>query len=221
MALALLDAFHFFEEGGGEGEMGSDSDSDEGGPRPISGRTAETLRRSVLPLLRDIVVAADGERDAGSVCAPAASAAVRVLKLLPRAAVGEELPRVLGSIAAVLKSRAQGIRDGARAALSSAAADLGPPYLVYLADLLRGLLTKGFQCHVLGFSLHAILAAQHASGRGVRPGEWDAALPVVAPLLAADIFGVAAEEKETAAISGKWTEAKRRALPPPLRPPPQ
>lgn len=111
----------------------------------------------------------------------------------------------------VLKSRAQGIRDGARAALTAAAADLGPDYLVYLADLLRGLLTQGFQSHVLGFTLHALLAAQHGSARGVRPGDWDEALGVIAPLLAADIFGVAAEEKEASAISGKWKEAKRRA----------
>lgn len=119
----------------------------------------------------------------------------------------------------VLKSRAQGIRDGARAALTAAAATLGPSYTVYLADLLRGLLTQGFQSHVLGYTLHAILAAQHASPRGVRAGEWDPALGVIAPLLAADIFGVAAEEKEASAISGKWKEARRRAAAPPPREP--
>lgn len=66
----------------------------------------------------------------------------------------------------MLKSRAQGIRDGARAALTAAAADLGPSYLVYIAELLRGLLTQGFQGHVLGYTLHAILAAQARAVQG-------------------------------------------------------
>jgi hypothetical protein len=56
---------------------------------------------------------------------------------------------------------------------------------------------------VQGFSLHALLAAQAAAGQ-LYPGAWNAALPTIAPLLGADLFGAAAEAKEVGAVAAQW-----------------
>lgn len=51
-------------------------------------------------------------------------------------------------------------RDDARAVLLSMAAELGPDYLPFVIDVLQSALpNRGYTAHVLGFTLHSVLAA--------------------------------------------------------------
>lgn len=115
--------------------------------------------------------------------------AVRPVQLLPPEVERIELPRAIQSVAGLLRSRAQGVRDDARAVLCDMALELGAPYIPYIANVLRAVLPdKGFTAHVIGFSLTAVLAALDKAG-AVGPGGLDGSLELVLPLLEADLFG--------------------------------
>ena len=167
------------------------------------------LQRVVLPALADLVVVPDGEQDAGTVRPAAVLAAVKALKLLPPAAAAASAPAVLGATAAGLRSRALGVRTGARQALCAAAVELGPGALPYLVDTTATALRQGFQKHVLGFTLHAILVACCDAHKASCPEEFGPAAEALAPLLDDDIFGEAADEKDAApGVVAQWKEAK-------------
>ena len=85
------------------------------------------------------------------------------------------------------------MRDSARTALAAAAAGLGAPHLPRVVSLLSNRLDRGFMTHVLGATLHSLL---DAAVPGADPEDVEAALPEVMPLIDADLFGRAAEERE-------------------------
>jgi hypothetical protein len=186
-------------------------DSAPGGTAPpaLSPTIITHLQRVVLPALADLVIVPDGEQDAGTVRPAAVLAAVKALKLLPPAAAAASAPAVLGAAAAGLRSRALGVRTGARQALCAAAVELGPGALPYLVDTTATALRQGFQKHVLGFTLHAILVACCDAHKGATPEEFGPAAEALAPLLGDDIFGEAADEKDAApGVVAQWKEAK-------------
>ena len=184
-------------------------DSAPGGTAALPPAVITHLQRVVLPALADLVVVPDGEQDAGTVRPAAVLAAVKALKLLPPAAAAASAPAVLGAAAAGLRSRALGVRTGARQALCAAAVELGPGELPYLVDTTATALRQGFQKHVLGFTLHAILVACCDAHKAAGPEEFGPAAEALAPLLGDDIFGEAADEKDAApGVVAQWKEAK-------------
>lgn len=194
-AAHILSSFHFWETG-------------DDGARVLPERVRAALVGSVVPMLARLVVVPDGLPGAGGVRSAAALAAVRALKLLPPDAAAAAAPSLLGGAVACLRSRAGGVRDGARAALAAASAELGPGALPYLTGLLSTSLRQGFQRHVLGFTLHAMLAAAAGASptTGPRAGDdraaFGLALEAAAPLLRDDIFGEAGAEREERAAAG-------------------
>jgi len=76
------------------------------------------------------------------------------------AVVAVQLPSLLQKVVNGLKAKSQGERDNARATLVGMAGLLGPQFVGFQVALLRSALTKGFQRHVLGYTLHALLHAR-------------------------------------------------------------
>jgi hypothetical protein len=102
------------------------------------------------------------------------------------------------------------VRDSARAALASASAGLGAAHLPSIVSLLTTRLDRGFMVHVLGATLHSILDATIGVEDGADPEDVDDALEEIVPVLDADVFGRAAQEREeVAAIRGAYKEARR------------
>jgi len=167
------------------------------------------LQRSVLPALSDLVVVADGETDAGSVRPAAVLAAVKALKLLPPSAASAAAPSVLGAPAGCLRSRATGVRSDARQALCAAAAELGPGALPFIISIVATNLRQGFQTHVLGFTLHALLRACSDAHQSAAPEAFAGAADALATHIEEDIFGDPADEKDAApGLVAQWKEAK-------------
>jgi U3 small nucleolar RNA-associated protein 20 len=98
------------------------------------------------------------------------------------------------------------VRDSARTALAAAAAGLGAAHLPRVVSLLSNRLDRGFMTHVLGATLFSLL---DAAVPGADPEDVEAALPEIMPLIDADLFGRAAEEREVEAIRGAYVEARR------------
>jgi U3 small nucleolar RNA-associated protein 20 len=202
LVCATLDAFHFFESTTEESvnedaEIEANNELTRKLPAGIEG----LLRKRVLPEFTKVMVS-----KMDIVNASVALALVKILKLMPEEVVEVELPRIVQSITNLLKNRnSQAVRDEARSALVSVTATLGPRYLHFIAGVLKGSLTKGFEVHVLGYTLYSVLVKLLET---VKVGEIDYSLPLLLEILENDIMGEVAEEKNVEAIAIKMKETK-------------
>lgn len=102
-------------------------------------------------------------QDKETVRAPVALAAVKLMRALPTATEHWQLPKVLQTVANLLSSRQQSVRDDARAVLIKITRELGPRYMQYVCDVLTlALPPRGFTAHVLVYTLHACLQVRIA-----------------------------------------------------------
>lgn len=67
--------------------------------------------------------------------------------------------RVLLTLCNLLKSHGEAVRRTARTTLQTVMVSLGPKYLYMLLSELASLLTRGFQVHVLAYTVHSVLKA--------------------------------------------------------------
>lgn len=107
-----------------------------------------------------------------------ALAAVKLIRFLPAETERWQLPKVLQTVANLLASRMQGVRDDARAVLVKLVRALGPAYMPFVCDTLAfALPAKGFTAHVLGYTLHACL--RELVDMGTAPGTMGGGAPRV------------------------------------------
>ena len=213
-AATILERFHAFDvdaETAAERETGAPAVATNVVGRLVHASVVDALRLDVLPTLERLAVVEDDEGKGGTVRPAAAAAVVAVLRLLPARDLEHDISRVLGKTANCLRSRAQGVRDSARAALASASAGLGAAHLPSIVSLLTTRLDRGFMVHVLGATLFSVLDAVLGGGATeTDPEDVDDALEEIVPVLDADVFGRAAQEREeVAAIRGAYKEARR------------
>lgn len=130
---------------------------------------------------------------------------VKLLKLLPAQQMDAKLAGILTDICHILRSKATESRDLARDTLVQIAIILGSSYFGFILRELRGALTKGYQLHVLSYTMHAILVAVVP---GLEPGDLDYALPVIVMVIMDDIFGVIGQEKDAEGYTTQTKEIK-------------
>ncbi|ORY03876.1 hypothetical protein K493DRAFT_276201 [Basidiobolus meristosporus CBS 931.73] len=157
----------------------------------------------LLPDLQKYLTKRDDENV--NVRVPMALAITKLLKCLPAKALQTHLPGMLTSICQTLRSRSQETRDTTRSTLVKIATFLGPSYFSFIVKELKGALQRGYQLHVLGYTLHAILAQMVPE---LNVGDIDYCLEPVIEILIEDVFGEVGVEKETEEITNKMKEAK-------------
>lgn len=84
--------------------------------------------------------------------------------------------RIFMQLCAFLKSRVESIRRVTRETLQQIIFALGPKYLPLLLGEMSASLTKGFQVHVLVYTIHAVIQHIHDL---LKPGDIDLNLPVL------------------------------------------
>ncbi|ONM29242.1 ARM repeat superfamily protein [Zea mays] len=84
--------------------------------------------------------------------------ALKILKLLPVDYFESQLSSIIHRICNFLKNRLESIRDEARSALAASVKELGIGYLQFVVKILRAILKRGFELHVLGYTLHYLLS---------------------------------------------------------------
>jgi len=175
--------------------------------RPNDAR--DVVRSDVLQAVSDqVVVQSPGRPDGTTIRPQAVLAVIKALKALDGSEVRFQLQQHLGRAAEKLRSREQKARENARNALVLAAGELDTSQLRSLVSLLRAVLQRGFQLHVLGYTVHAMLQRVIGSSTDIE-GALDGLVADVAPVLVDDIFGQAGEEKEVDAIASKAVETKK------------
>ncbi|KAF2876606.1 U3 snoRNP protein Utp20 [Massariosphaeria phaeospora] len=136
---------------------------------------------------------------------PIAVAVTKVLLVLPFQEIELRLPSVLVDICYILRSRSQDGRDMARNTLAEIATLAGPTYLGFILKALRTALQRGYQLHVLSFTLHHILVK---FSNQLNPGEIDYCLKDIIDVILDDTFGVSGQEKDAEEYISKMKEVK-------------
>ncbi|KAI4931505.1 hypothetical protein J4E85_004098 [Alternaria conjuncta] len=136
---------------------------------------------------------------------PIATAIAKILLILPPLEIETRLPGVLLDICYILKSRAQEARDMSRNTLSDIATILGPSYVGFILKALRTALQRGYQLHVLSFTLHTILVKLADQ---TNPGDLDYCLVELVDVVMDDTFGAAGQEKDAEEYISKMKEVK-------------
>ena len=136
---------------------------------------------------------------------PVAIAITKVLLVLPPHEIEARLPAVLLDICYILKSRAQESRDMARNTLTDIATFMGPTYLGFIIKALRTALQRGYQLHVLSFSMHHILVKLSDQ---LKPGNLDYCLSDIVDVIMDDTFGITGQEKDAEEYISKMKEVK-------------
>ncbi|RAR04135.1 heat repeat-containing protein [Stemphylium lycopersici] len=136
---------------------------------------------------------------------PIAVAIAKVLLVLPPLEIENRLPGVLLDICYILKSRAQEARDMSRNTLSDIATLMGPGSLGFILKALRTALQRGYQLHVLSYTLHTILVKLADQ---TNPGDLDYCLVDLVDVIMDDTFGAAGQEKDAEEYISQMKEVK-------------
>ncbi|KAI9697124.1 MAG: U3 snoRNP protein [Bogoriella megaspora] len=136
---------------------------------------------------------------------PIAVAAVKLLRHLPPEDMSLLLPKVLSDLCPILRSRDQISRDMTRRTLAEISKLIGPSYFGFVLKELRSALRRGFELHVLSFTVHQMLLELVPS---IRSGDLDYCVEDVVAILMDDIFGVTGQEKDAEDYISKMKEVK-------------
>ncbi|KAL9251872.1 Small subunit processome component 20-like protein [Drosera capensis] len=214
LVCSILDEFHFFVNPPLSGEGADLNDVETGisgglllnasannGTPSISNDIKSFLIKVVLPKLQKLLAL-----DSDKINVNVNVAVVKVLKLLPGDVMESQLPSVIHRIANFLKNRLESTRDEARSALAACLKELGIRYLQFVLKILKTTLKRGYELHVLGFSVNFILSKGINNPSG---GELDCCLDDLLNVVECDILGDVAEEKEVEKIASKMKETRK------------
>ena len=157
----------------------------------------------VLPHLQKLVAFKDDETV--PIRIPLAIAIVKILKQLRPEAMELQLPKVLITLCNIMTSHLQTTRDATRSTLVNIAVMLGPEKLSYIVSELQTALKRGYQLHILGYTLHSILDGLVPT---IKPGLIDDCLKPMVDICINDIFGETGKEREVVELRGKMRESK-------------
>ena len=170
---------------------------------PKSDKLASEVSNAFLPTL----VKHLHEKDESEVSyrVPVGVIIVKLLRLLPSDKMDQKLAGVLTDISHIFRSKSEEARDMARDTLVKIAVILGPSFFGFILKELRSALTKGYQLHVLSYTMHSILVAVVP---GCSPGDLDYCLPTIVTVIMDDIFGVVGQEKDAEGYNSQMKEVK-------------
>ncbi|XP_062230251.1 uncharacterized protein LOC133927941 isoform X2 [Phragmites australis] len=204
---AVLDAFHFMKPANdisrNSDAMNEDSDSSlTFSSTTVSADKQHYLQKVVFPQVQKLL-GADPEK----VNVNINLVALKILKLLPVHYFESQLSSIIHRICNFLKNRLESIRDEARAALAASLKELGIGYLQFVVKILRAILKRGFELHVLGYTLHYLLSKTITADMN---GRLDYCLEDLLAVVYSDLLGDVAEQKEVEKLASKMKETKKR-----------
>eukprot|EP01124_Arcella_intermedia_P023498 TRINITY_DN3746_c0_g1_i9.p1 TRINITY_DN3746_c0_g1~~TRINITY_DN3746_c0_g1_i9.p1 ORF type:complete len:1200 (-),score=375.12 TRINITY_DN3746_c0_g1_i9:16-3615(-) len=147
-----------------------------------------------------------GKKTTEAVGMSSALAIVKLLKVMKTISIEHELTKLLRELTQHLRSKTQLVREIARTTLINILKSLGPSYFHYILTQLRGYLTRGYQIHVLGYTVHVVLMNMMNE---FPLGTVDNSIPDLIEILDEEIFGKIGEQKEVSNFSGKMKETKK------------
>ncbi|EGX48648.1 hypothetical protein AOL_s00080g277 [Orbilia oligospora ATCC 24927] len=170
---------------------------------PAPEKLEADILQKMLPQL--LIFLKQKDESTVSLRVPVAVAIVKLIKVLSDDTMGKHLSPVLTSLCHILRSRDSNSRDLTRQTLCEIAGLLGPKYFGFILKELRGALLRGYQLHVLSFTVHAIMVAAVPNWE---VGALDYCAAGIMNVVMDDTFGVTASEKEADGYTNKMKEIK-------------
>ena len=170
---------------------------------PKQEKLSEDLTKNLLPSL--VAYLHDKDESTVSLRVRVAVSVVKLLKLLPETQLAERLSPILTDVCHILRSRAQESRDMTRKTLVEISTLIGPMCFGFILRELRSSLARGYQLHVLSYTLHSMLVA---TAPIFKPGDLDYCLPQIVAIIMDDIFGATGQEKDAEEYISKMKEVK-------------
>ena len=134
-----------------------------------------------------------------------ALAVLKLLLLMPPRILEAELRGFLVRVVATLGSRLNALRQQGRETLAKIVVELGSAHFGAVVREMSTSLTRGYQLHVLGYSLHHLLVKLVPA---IEVGSLDYCMERIVKLLLSDLYGEAAEKKEVEEIASSMKEAR-------------
>lgn len=170
---------------------------------PVADQIAGEMTDNIIPVLASYVHNKDESEI--SLRIPICIAVAKLLAALDTSRQALILPPLLLDVSYILRSRSQDSRDTARRTLAKIVTILGPSCLPFVLKELRSALTRGYQLHVLSFTVHSILVTNAES---LKLGDLDNCLSSLISIVMDDIFGIVGQEKEAEEYTRKPKEVK-------------
>ena len=170
---------------------------------PRQEKLSEDITENLLPPLQEYLHNKD--ESTVSLRVRVAVSVVKMLKLLPLERLAHHLPPLLTDICHILRSRAQESRDMTRKTLVEISTLIGPSCFGFILKELRSSLARGYQLHVLSYTVHSIMVA---TAPIFKPGDLDYCLPQIVAIIMDDIFGLTGQEKDAEEYISKMKEVK-------------
>jgi U3 small nucleolar RNA-associated protein 20 len=166
-------------------------------------RMRSIISEKLLPKLQSLISARNDE----TIChrIPLAIAITRLLQKLQTEAMEKHLPKMLATLCNILSSHVQSARDSARETLVTISTMLGPSYLSFIISCLKTSLKRGYQLHILGFTLNAILSA---NVNVYTSGSIESCIQPIVEICINDIFGEPGKERQVQELKSKMREIK-------------
>ncbi|EXJ91355.1 hypothetical protein A1O1_04467 [Capronia coronata CBS 617.96] len=161
------------------------------------------LRTQFIPKLAEMVHYKDETEVSFRI--PVAVTTIKLIKMLPEEEIQLLAAPILLDISHILKSRTQETRDVARNALCQIVNLLGASSLQFVLKEMRSALTRGYQLHVVSYTLHSILVAITPH---IELGDLDYCLDDLVLVVMDDIFGAVGQEKENQDYISSMKEVK-------------
>ncbi|KRZ15982.1 Small subunit processome component 20 -like protein [Trichinella zimbabwensis] len=139
---------------------------------------------------------------------PIALAMIKLLIKLPAQIASSDISSTILKVCNMLKSRWLEVRNLARKTLCSMLNSLGSAYLAVVLKELRGTLNRGFQMHVLCYTVHVLLEMTITAENFLQHALDAASLRDILEICHAELFGSVAEEKRVKEVLRSVWEAK-------------
>ncbi|KAI8539167.1 hypothetical protein RHMOL_Rhmol09G0160300 [Rhododendron molle] len=212
---SVLDHFHFVDTHSGQEANDCVVEASKAGTRGLTSTTVlrrctssgevskiqACLQKNVCPKIQKLLTS-----DSDNVNVHISLVALKLLKLLPGDVMELQLPSIIHRISNFLKNRLESIRDEARAALAACLKELGLEYLQFIVKVLRATLKRGYELHLLGYTLNFILSKFVVNPIG---GKLDYCLEELLSVVENDILGDVSEEKDVEKIASKMKETRK------------
>ena len=212
------------EEGAGESDQ-TETQNDSGNMRKLSAQKATfvlgCIVNNLLPQLKKTafeIAFSDFDSDAKMSKTydesdqvqkiPIMIAVVKLLVVIPSRfkILEDNLSGILLRLCHFLKSRTDSIRQVARKSLKMVVSDLGPSFLPDVFKELKNTLTRGFQRHILSFTVHYLLVSMKDV---IVAGSLDDTFPLLLDIVFEDLFGQTGQEKENDKFKSKTKETSK------------
>ena len=138
-----------------------------------------------------------------------AGIAMKAIMLLPQDQTQLKLSALLMDISNILKSRAQDARNTARKTLAEMSTYIGPRWFPIVIKSLRTALQRGYQLHVLAYTMHSLLVSVSTV---FTAGDLDGCIPDVMDIVIDDALGLTGQEKEARDYISTMTEVRKKSM---------